>query len=230
MATAIVIPTLLDTLPFHDVLSWEKFQALCTDTLYKAANASDSREYLSKGNAQHGIDVYAVGPDINKKIVAQCKLKDYVSPKQVLDIVDEFLKGSFVSDTSEFILCTSADLGRQRDEEETIAEARKKLYPFGIRFTVWDQRGLSRELRTDSPSMINIVFRYFGEDVSQLPSLVKFGKTIFPGSSPFKNVVIPLMKIIYNEPLFLTRKGSNQEKTMISFIGMIRSGKIWCRW
>jgi hypothetical protein len=166
MSKAIVIHSLLDTLPFHDALSWEKFQAMCTDTLYKTANAIDSREYLSKGNVQHGIDIYAVNRGSVRKTVAQCKLKDYISPKQVLDIVDEFLKGNFVEETAEFILCTSADLGRQRDEEETIAQARKKLEPLGIEFTVWDERGLSRELRTDAPSLINIVYRYFGEEIA----------------------------------------------------------------
>ncbi|MBD0332467.1 MAG: hypothetical protein ICV66_07410, partial [Chitinophagaceae bacterium] len=166
MSRAIVIHSLIDTLPFHQALTWEKFQSLCTDVLYKTANSVDAREYLLKGSSQQGIDVYAIPREGKKVTVAQCKLKDYISPQQVINIVDEFLKGNLVKDTTEFILCTSADLGRQRDEEQTIEVARGKLAAHGIKFIVWDERGLSKELRTDSLALINIVYRYFGEQVA----------------------------------------------------------------
>lgn len=167
MTTVLVVKELIDILPFRDVLTWEKFQTLCTDILYKKFNLADTREYLVKGSAQQGIDVYSVSRGEEKLSVAQCKLVKYLSPKQVLDIVDEFLKGDLVGETKEFILCTSASLSRQKDEEETIAAARLKLFPHGIDFIVWDESGLSKELRNNPTSdMLNIVYRYFGEDVA----------------------------------------------------------------
>lgn len=167
MSKPIVVPDLIDTLPFHEALSWEKFQSLCTDILYKNFKSLDSREYLLKGSDQQGIDVYSVKRGEEKITVAQCKLVEYLGPQQVLDILGDFLKGNLVSDTKEFILCTSADLGRQRDEERTITESRKKLAGQGIDLIIWDERGLSKELRTNStPEIINIIYRYFGEDVA----------------------------------------------------------------
>lgn len=167
MSRSIVIPQLIDTLPFYDALSWESFQAFCTDVLYRCVDSVDSREYLLKGSNQQGIDVYAIPHHEEKITVAQCKLMDYVGPQQVIDIIDTFLNGSLVGDTSEFILCTSADLARQRDEEQTIAQARQKLAQHNIRLVVWDKRGLSRELRTNTaPEVIHIVYRYFGEQVA----------------------------------------------------------------
>ena len=167
MSKAIVVHDLIDKLPFHEALGWEKFQTLCTDVLYKAYNSIDSREYLSKGNSQQGIDVYAVKRGERKMTVAQCKLTEYLGPQSVLDLVDEFLKGTLVESTNEFILCTSFDLTRQRDEEKTIAECRRKLAEKNIDFIVWDESGLSIKLRTEpSEEIINIVYRYFGEDIA----------------------------------------------------------------
>jgi hypothetical protein len=167
MPAIIVIPDSIDTLPFHAALSWEKFQLFCTDVLYKTLNSIDSREYLLKGSNQQGIDVYSVNRGEKKITVAQCKLVTSLSPQKVLKIVDDFLKGNLISETKEFILCTSADLSRQRDEEKTIRESRKKLAEKDIELIIWDERGLSRELRTNpSPEIINIVYRYFGGNVA----------------------------------------------------------------
>lgn len=167
MSRAIVVHDLIDKLPFHEALGWEKFQTFCADILYKTYNSIDSREYLSKGNSQQGIDVYAVKRGEKKMTVAQCKLVEYLGPQSVLDILDEFLKGTLVDSTNEFILCTSADLTRQRDEEKTIAECRRKLAEKNIDLIVWDESGLSVKLRTEpSEEIIYIVYRYFGEDIA----------------------------------------------------------------
>jgi len=164
MSKVIVIPTLMDVLPFHQVFNWERFQTLCADLLYKRPDTIESREYLSQGNIQHGIDVYSIKSGEEKYSVAQCKLVEYLGPQQVSDIIDEFLSGDLVRRTKEFILCTSADLKRQRDEEQTISEAREKLNKAGIDFTVWDERGLSKLLRINPCP--EIVYHYFGEDIS----------------------------------------------------------------
>lgn len=167
MPTVIAIEDHLDVLPFHAVLTWERFQTLCTDILYKQYNAADTREYLAKGSKQQGIDLYSVAHGEEKVTVAQCKLVDYLGPKQVLGIIDDFLRGDMVGDTKQFVLCTSASLSRQKDEEETIAKARQKLFPYGIDLIVWDEGGLTKELRNNpTAEMVNIVYHYFGEEVA----------------------------------------------------------------
>lgn len=166
MTKTIVIPDLLDNLPFH-ILSWERYQTLCADILYKKYDCLNSREYLSKGSTQEGIDIYSINRGHQETTVAQCKLTDYISPKQVLDAVDLFLTGSFADEAKEFILCTTARLNRQHDEKETIRKAREKLSLKGISFIVWDEDSLSQELRTNpSDEIINIVYRYFNSEIT----------------------------------------------------------------
>ena len=207
MAKAVVINPLIDTLPFNEALSWEKFQVFCTDLLYKTVDSIDTREFLLKGSSQQGIDVYSVPRNGEKITVAQCKLMEYLGPQQVLNLIDEFLKGSLVRDTGQFILCTSADLGRLRDEEGTIYEAKRKLQPYGIHFIVWDQRGLSRELRSNSPDLINIVYRYFGEQVASAfygnvwADYIRKLKTIQKRTYPFPIDYIERNVISYQERL-----------------------------
>ncbi len=116
MSNVIVVPTLIDVLPFQQVFNWERFQTLCTDLLSKRSNTIESREYLSQGSTQHGIDVYSIKSGEEKYTVAQCKLKEYLGPKQVSDIIDEFLNKDLVKQTKEFILCTIANLKKHQDE------------------------------------------------------------------------------------------------------------------
>ncbi len=168
MKKAVVIDGRLNNLPFRDALSWEDFQTFCTDLLYQQPNSFYSREYLSLGSNQQGIDIYVVPIDGEKITVAQCKLVEYLGPQQVLDIIDDFLKGNLVEGTKEFILCTSADLGRQRDEEETIRKAKEKLSIHGIDFIPWDARELSTKLRNEGDdNFIKIVCRYFNNEIAE---------------------------------------------------------------
>src|SRR5688572_11582227 len=90
MSKAVVVPSHLHTLPFREALTWEEFQLFCTDLLYKQVNCLDSREYVSKGSFQHGIDVYSVSRNDEKFSVAQCKLVKYLGPRQIQEIIDEF--------------------------------------------------------------------------------------------------------------------------------------------
>lgn len=165
VSNVIVITEKMDFLPFYEVLTWERFQLFCTDVLYKRNNAVDSREYLSQGSGQHGIDVYVISKGTKKRTVAQCKLEKYVGPQDIIDIVDLFLAGKFVSETAEFILCTNHALTTDK-AEEAIAVVRSKLKSFDIELRVWDKKGLSMELRTNpSDEYVEIVYHFFNEDI-----------------------------------------------------------------
>src|ERR1700744_6568672 len=110
MSKVVLISPSLNELPIYETLTWDDYQTFCTDVLSQVPGVVDSREYLLQGNKQEGIDVYATRRDSDKKIVIQCKLKEYLPPQDVDDLITEFLNGSFVSEVNEFILCTSYDL------------------------------------------------------------------------------------------------------------------------
>lgn len=165
MPTVVTIQEKLDTLPFYLVLNWERYQLFCTDVLYKRRNAVDSRDYLSKGSPQHGIDIYVVQRGQKEFTVAQCKLEKYLGPADIIKIVDDFLKGQFVSETAEFILCTNVALKTEK-VENVIHTVRGKLAAHSIDLVVWDEGGLSMELRTNpSAEYVEIVYHYFNEEI-----------------------------------------------------------------
>lgn len=192
MTTVITVQEKIDILPFKDILRWERFQLFCTDLLYKTVNCIDSREFLRKGSNQQGIDVYAVKRGDTKLTVAQCKLEKYIGPSSITKIIEEFLKGDFVNDTSEFILCTNVPLNTEKDEA-AIAKARKLLSSHNIDLKIWDEGGLSLELRTNaSPELLEIVYHYFDEIICRH----------FFGDKwePHLRLLKPVEKLVYAEP------------------------------
>lgn len=157
----IIIDPLADGLPL-DALSWQEFQTFCSDLLQRQDEKYIVREYLTQGNKQDGIDVYVLsGEDLS---VAQCKLKKYLSPKDISDMVDDFLGGEFAKKAKAFFLCTSYDLSKHKNREDTIAVASARLDAVGCRLVVWDYQGLTSELRNNAAPQI--VYRYFGNDAA----------------------------------------------------------------
>ncbi|TFF37711.1 NACHT domain-containing protein [Mucilaginibacter psychrotolerans] len=161
---AIVIDPLLSILPFKAVLDWTSFQTFCTDILFNRYGITDARDYLGQGSLQDGIDCYATGGPDGRLISAQCKLENYLSPKDLDDLVDLFMAGDFAGKSHEFILCTNFDLGRHRDHEQQLQAIRDKLAQIGVAFIVWDEKGLSTELRNHPAP--HLVSRYFGLDIA----------------------------------------------------------------
>lgn len=157
---AIVIDPLLSVLPFMAVLDWTSFQTFCTDILFNRYGIKDARDYLGQGSSQDGIDCYATGGLDGRLISAQCKLENYLSPKQLDNLVDLFMAGEFAGKSHEFILCTNFDLGRHREHEQQLQATRDKLAQIGVTFIVWDEKGLSTELRNHPAP--HLVSRYFG--------------------------------------------------------------------
>jgi hypothetical protein len=160
----IVIDTVATDLPVGEVLDWQLYQKFCTDILFNKLNITHSREYLAQGSRQDGIDIYAAEGINEKLITAQCKLEKYLSPKDITGIIDLFIAGEFAAKTKEFILCTTFDLSKHRNDELTIASAKQKLDQIGVEFVLWDKNGLSTELRNHP--VPDVVYRYFGQEVA----------------------------------------------------------------
>lgn len=153
----------IDLLPVKEAMSWERFQVFSTDLLYRKYNCIDSREYLKKGNAQDGIDVYAITGIHEPLTVAQCKMEENLTAKKISHLIDLFLSGAFAAETRRFVLCTCADLATKRFEK-SIREARIRLAEKGIDLVVWDKQGISAEFRQNPTNeMVTIVYHYFDE-------------------------------------------------------------------
>lgn len=163
MAKVVTIPEKLDVLPY-EILTWERFQTFCTDLLYKCLNSIESREYLQKGSDQHGIDIYVVTREI-KLSVAQCKLRKKLAPKDIANVINDFLEGELVEDVREFLLCTNIDLSK-KGHEKALTRARSRLRARNIEFKIWDGSGISKEIRTNpTAEVLEIVYHYFDEHV-----------------------------------------------------------------
>jgi hypothetical protein len=159
----VVISPAIDVLPFKEILDWKQYQMFCTDVLSQKLGVTDCREYLLQGNRQDGIDIYATEREAIKMTVAQCKLENYTSPGDINNIITEFLAGKFADRVKEFILCTSYDLSKHKDET-AIAKARSQLKQKDIDLIIWDQQGLSRYLRSNP--LPEIVYHFFKEEVA----------------------------------------------------------------
>lgn len=160
----VVVNELLDRLPIGEVLEWKAFEQFCTDVLASRMNIVNAREYLQQGNDQDGIDIYATESGTNALTVAQCKLKAYISPQELEQIIDLFLTGKFKDKAKEFIFCTNYDLTKLKDEE-LIDTLRDKLAKLGIDLIIWDWRGISAYLR-QAPQP-HIVARYFDVEIAK---------------------------------------------------------------
>jgi hypothetical protein len=167
MPKIVVIDPLSNTLPFKDVLDWQQFQSFCTDLIHRKYNCDQTREYLKQGAKQDGIDIYTVDRNNSAIKVAQCKLVKSLTPTGILKILNEFLKGDFVATTGEFILCTNCSLNNYK-YKKTLETVSQQLSKKDISFKLWDEEGLATELRnTEIPEAINIVYRYFNEEVAE---------------------------------------------------------------
>lgn len=149
------------TLPL-EALEWTIFQKFCTDLLLIESDSVDAREYLKSGSKQGGIDIYVSKNGSEKLTVAQCKKKEYISPKELDEIIDLFLTGKFSYQSNEFILCTSFDFSSKKNHEEKLEQIRNQLRENNIDLKVWDLEGINSHLRTNaSQAHIAVVYRYF---------------------------------------------------------------------
>ncbi|NCD67900.1 NACHT domain-containing protein [Mucilaginibacter agri] len=162
---AILIDHSMSELPFYQVLDWPSFQTFCNDVLFNRYGITDAREFLGQGSKQDGIDFYATSGANGPMVSAQCKLENYLSPQELIDLVDLFIQGDFAQRSNEFILCTNFDLGKHRHNEANLQNVREKLSQINVSFVVWDSKGLSTELRNNP--VPHIVSRYFGTEIAK---------------------------------------------------------------
>ncbi|MBL7690118.1 MAG: restriction endonuclease [Flavipsychrobacter sp.] len=228
----------LDSLPF-DMISWKKFEKICTDVLGEYEYIEEAREFLSQGNGQEGIDVYALDVKNDLYISMQCKNERVFGPKKIEAAVQSFVNGRFFKKSKKFILCTQRDLGTKGCEEE-IEKQRAILRKSNVKLLIWDSRKLNRLLKKFPTIVydafdIKVVERFNGPEYAKgfLEKIVynapKPTKIFYPKidnyieravSSVFDNVSYD----VNNERKVLQRVIENRESTNKHFLLLSEGG------
>lgn len=149
----------LQTLPYSE-LTWENFERLIRRLVEREATVSQCWLYGTPGQAQFGLDILALGKNVNDKFSCyQCKrVKDFTD-RDITQAVDKFISGKFSNKTSLFVLCTSIPLNRT-EQVDAIVIQQKRLAEKGIAFEVWDasEGGLLSEKLKKLPELVDDFF------------------------------------------------------------------------
>ena len=146
------VHTLNQTLPLHE-LTWEDFERLCLRLLRLEARAVRAALYGVPGQAQQGIDAYAIGPTTPDEatssrphVVLQSRRIKDVTPTNLESSVDDFLSGTWAEISQKFIYATSAP-ARSTQVIDKIEGLAKRLEQRSIALEVWDQESISEKLK-----------------------------------------------------------------------------------
>ena len=156
-----------------DQIPWENFERLCLRLLrIDAKRITVSAEtagasaglYGLRGQAQHGIDVYARDPLVpgesprtRRYVTLQSRRTKGVTKAQLKDSVAEFLDGRWAAISRKFIYATSASV-HSTDLVDAIDKLASTLANDEITFEIWDQDTISKHLKAHP----NIVDDFFG--------------------------------------------------------------------
>ena len=108
------VQTLNQLLPLSE-LSWDDFERLCLRLLRTEVGAVRAALYGLPGQAQHGIDMYAIAPiasdeDANPRryVTLQSRRISNVSPASLENCVNDFLVGNWADVSQKFVYATSS--------------------------------------------------------------------------------------------------------------------------
>ena len=156
------VQTLNQMLPLHE-LTWEDFERLCLRLLRLEARAVRAGLYGIPGQAQQGIDAYAIGstpPDeatnVRPHVVLQSRRIRDVTPTNLESSVDRFLTGTWAGTSQKFIYATSSP-ARTTPVIDEIECLGKRLREQTIDFEVWDQESISAKLK-EYPELVDDFF------------------------------------------------------------------------
>lgn len=150
------ITTLSAVLPISK-LSWEDFERLCVSIIQKKYGIYDVEIFGRKGQKQEGIDIY-VRNTSGKYLTYQCKNIEKLTPSIIETIIETFEKGTWVSKSEEFYLCTSFSFCDTK-LLSTWESLKIKLSLRNIQLRKWDLETLSNELK----NYPDIIYRFFGK-------------------------------------------------------------------
>jgi tetratricopeptide (TPR) repeat protein len=136
-------------------LRWEDFEKLCL-RIVQIEHSIENCEILGvKGQKQEGIDIFAIKKNY-KYSVYQCKKYQKINKKTLEDVIDEFKKGEYYTNSDKFIICTSANMNTiQLQSKFNLIKA--ELKKDKIEVEKWDKIQISRILK-EYPKIVNDFF------------------------------------------------------------------------
>ena len=149
------VDTKLQTLPLNK-LSWDYFQRLCARLAQRCGNVERCQEYGLPGQKQEGIDIYVRSLESSRYSVWQCKRYQTFSPSLIEKAVSDFLNGSWVSKTDEFVLTLTVST-EETNLVEAIEAQGDRLRKRNIRFLPLGITQISERLK-DHPDLVDDFF------------------------------------------------------------------------
>ena len=156
------VQTLDQLLPLSQ-LSWDDFERLCLRLLRTEVGAVRAALYGLPGQAQHGIDMYAIAPSASDEVAnprryvtLQSRRISTVSPANLEYCVNDFLEGRWADVSQKFVYATSSS-ARSTQILGKIEELASHLGPRPIVFEVWDQEEISEKLKS-RPELVDDFF------------------------------------------------------------------------
>jgi hypothetical protein len=136
------------------------FERLCYRLAVVDGEVEHCQLYGVPGQAQEGVDI-VVRQSAGYRVI-QCKRRrTQIKVGDLVSAVDEFIAGSWRRRANEFVLAISSSVEPTQLADQIEME-RGKLAALGIRFTVWDEIGLSTKLKAQR----QIVEDFFGAAVA----------------------------------------------------------------
>jgi len=174
----ITLPTVTrpQILPLND-LTWENFERLCLRYVRGRAHVLRSQLYGVKGQAQHGIDLYARFAVPARYEVYQCKKLSELTGDDIQRAVDKFLVGKWRAESKAFRIMTAHGI-EDAKISESIEAAGERLEAVGIEFEVLGASQISVWLK-DQPSVVDDFFsRPWVEAFCGVGALQQLGKRL----------------------------------------------------
>lgn len=141
-------------LPVHQ-MTWENFERICLRLARLESDVEHCQLYGERGEAQHGIDLYARQHD-STYVVYQCKKVKTFTATSVKAAVATFLNGRWAATASRLVICTSASTTRRAVADE-IERQHSVLKSRGCDLLIWDSEELSRKLK-ELPTVVDDFF------------------------------------------------------------------------
>ena len=144
-------------------LGWDDFERLCFRLLRSEVGPARGAIYGVPGQAQHGIDMYAVvpfgpedTPNARRYVTLQSRRINNVTPANAESSVNDFLKGDWAPVSRKFIYATASP-ARDIQVLKKIEVLAKLLEEHSVAFEVWDQERIS-ELLKGRPELVDDFF------------------------------------------------------------------------
>ena len=159
-------------------LGWDDFERICFRLLRtQVVGAVRAAIYGVPGQAQHGIDMYAVAtvtpdgaPDTRRYVTLQSRRIINVTQANLEKGVDDFLEEKWANNSQKFIYATSSS-AKSTHLLNKVEELAIRLEQQSIAFEVWDQERISEMLK-EYPELVNDFFgrqwvtAFCGEDAA----------------------------------------------------------------